>query len=98
MGGVAYTTGASIDPAHIKEIHFSTDYISGIPEERVASEILGVMRHEMVHVWQYDAQGTTPGGLIEGIADWVRLRHDLAPPHWTRGGTNWDDGCVHYHA
>ena len=38
-------------------------------------------------------KGTAPGGLIEGIADYVRLRAGLAPPHWKRGrGSRWDEG------
>lgn len=91
MDGVAYTTGSDLDPDH-KEIHFSLDYIAGIPSERVASEILGVIRHEMVHCWQYNGHNTCPGGLIEGIADWVRLKDGFCPPHWHRGGSRWDDG------
>lgn len=42
------------------------------------------MVHEMVHCWQRNAHGTAPGGLIEGIADWVRLKAGLVPPHWKR--------------
>jgi hypothetical protein len=45
-------------------------------------EIEGVIVHEMVHAMQYTGNETCPGGLIEGIADWVRLQADLAPPHW----------------
>jgi hypothetical protein len=29
---------------------------------------MGVLVHEIVHCYQYDAKGTCPGGLIEGIA------------------------------
>ena len=37
-----------------------------------------------------------PGGLIEGIADWVRLNSDLSPPHWKKeAGDNWDAGYQH---
>jgi Peptidase of plants and bacteria len=37
--------------------------------------------------------GTAPSGLIEGIADFVRLRAGLAPPHWDRrSGKRWDEG------
>jgi len=37
--------------------------------------------------------GTAPGGLIEGIADFVRLQAGFAPPHWKSGrGTRWDEG------
>ena len=47
-----------------------------------------------MHCWQYNGLGTCPGGLIEGIADYIRLKDGLAPPHWTRGGKHWDDGYV----
>ncbi|KAI5300161.1 hypothetical protein KEM56_002679 [Ascosphaera pollenicola] len=39
-----------------------------------------------------------PGGLIEGIADFVRLKASLAPAHWHRptraseAGEKWDAG------
>ncbi|KAK3688547.1 peptidase of plants and bacteria-domain-containing protein [Podospora appendiculata] len=87
MGGVAYTTGTDLDDDH-KEIHFSLGYINGInPPARLAAEITGVLTHELVHCYQWNALGTCPGGLIEGIADWVRLSCDLSPPHWKRETT-----------
>ena len=42
-----------------------------------------------------------PGGLIEGVADFVRLKADLNPPHWKppiSGGdrpAKWDQGYQH---
>jgi hypothetical protein len=95
MGGVAYTTGSDLDSDH-KEIHFSLDYINGISPSRKADEILGVLTHEMVHCYQYDSFGTCPGGLVEGIADWVRLNANLSPPHWKKEASgNWDAGYQH---
>jgi hypothetical protein len=95
MEGVAYTTGSDIDDDH-KEIHLSLKYIDSISKARQADEILGVLTHEMVHCYQYNGNNTCPGGLIEGIADWVRLRANLAPPHWSRSGSgNWDAGYDH---
>ncbi|KIW08971.1 uncharacterized protein PV09_00880 [Verruconis gallopava] len=95
MPGVAYTTGMDIDNDH-KEIHFSTDYVASIPMERRKQEMLGVITHEMVHCWQWAANGTCPGGLIEGIADFVRLRADFVPPHWKQeAGGDWDAGYQH---
>ena len=95
MGGVAYTRGSSLDDDH-KQIHVSLDYIAGIACARQEDEIRGVLVHEMVHCWQWNAHGTCPGGLIEGIADFVRLKAGLAPPHWTRGeGGDWDAGYQH---
>ncbi|KAL6716249.1 hypothetical protein ACLMJK_005815 [Lecanora helva] len=91
--GVAYTAGKDIDFEH-KEIHFSTTYIASLAPERVRDEIAGVLVHEMVHVWQWNGQHQCNGGLIEGIADWVRLQAGLAPPHWRRRceECEWDDG------
>ncbi|KAK3379986.1 peptidase of plants and bacteria-domain-containing protein [Lasiosphaeria ovina] len=96
MDGVAYTTGSSLDSDH-KEIHFSLSYIDSIkPAERLTDEITGVVVHELVHCYQWDAKGTCPGGLIEGIADWVRLNCDLSPPHWKRETSgDWDGGYQH---
>ncbi|KAI9763136.1 MAG: hypothetical protein M1840_000901 [Geoglossum simile] len=92
MEGVAYTRGKDLDSDH-KEIHFSADYISNIPAERKKNEILGVVCHEMVHCFQFDACESAPSGLIEGIADWVRLCSGLRPPHWKkRADGEWDAG------
>ncbi len=95
MPGVAYTTGSSLDDDH-KEIHLSLDYINGISSTRQRDEINGVLVHEMVHCWQWDALGTAPAGLIEGIADFVRLKAGLSPPHWKRTcDGDWDAGYQH---
>ncbi|KAL2754492.1 hypothetical protein ACRALDRAFT_2043463 [Sodiomyces alcalophilus JCM 7366] len=95
MGGVAYTTASDLDNDH-KEIHFSLDYINNIPEARRADEISGVLTHEMVHCYQWNGRGAAPSGLIEGVADWVRLRAGLVPPHWRRETSGpWDRGYQH---
>lgn len=92
MDGVAYTTGIDLDDDH-KEIHISTKYIEHVSESRQKEEIVGVITHEMVHCWQHSALGTAPSGLIEGIADWVRLKAGYAPPHWARHtDCDWDAG------
>ncbi|KAL4615325.1 hypothetical protein ACB092_07G115500 [Castanea dentata] len=38
--------------------------------------------------------GVVPGGLIEGIADYVRLKAGFAPSHWMKPGQGdrWDHG------
>ncbi|KAM7183781.1 Peptidase of plants and bacteria domain containing protein [Rhypophila sp. PSN 637] len=96
MDGVAFTTGKELDDDH-KEIHLSLRYIHSVsPHSRLSDEITGVLTHELVHCYQWNARGTCPSGLIEGIADWVRLRCGLSPPHWKRetDGT-WDKGYEH---
>lgn len=116
MGGVAYTTGSRLDNDH-KEIHVSLEYIAGLhytvngetsEKGMIATEIKGVLQHELVHCFQCDGDGTCPGGLIEGIAgihillfrnlthllfvDWIRLKSGLSAPHWKRGTPKHEDG------
>jgi len=100
MDGVAYTTGLELDDDH-KEIHLSLSYISHVSRSSkgdkvaVRKELLGVICHELVHCFQWNGQGRAPGGLIEGVADWVRLRGDFVPPHWKREAgedVKWDAG------
>ncbi|KAF2747816.1 BSP-domain-containing protein [Sporormia fimetaria CBS 119925] len=92
LDGVAYTTSLDLDADH-KEIHLNTSYIASIPSLSVKNEIQGVVTHEVVHCFQYNGHGTAPGGLIEGIADYVRLKAGLAPAHWKRTAEGtWDQG------
>ncbi|KAJ0801075.1 hypothetical protein HanPI659440_Chr03g0112621 [Helianthus annuus] len=85
MDGVAYASN--------NEIHVSAKYIQGYSGD-VKTEITGVLYHEMTHIWQWDGKGQAPGGLIEGIADYVRLKAGYAPSHWVRPGQGdrWDQG------
>ncbi|KAJ5752903.1 hypothetical protein N7520_009820 [Penicillium odoratum] len=112
FGGVAYTTGTELDDDH-KEIHFSLQYIQQCTSGPSAKadplhELLGVLTHELVHCYQHTAPPKSvsggreiprpPGGLIEGIADFVRLKAGLEPPHWKKPKSaaerakNWDAG------
>ncbi|KNG90027.1 PBSP domain protein [Aspergillus nomiae NRRL 13137] len=108
IGGVAYTTGMELDDDH-KEIHVSLQYIltaMKLPDPR--AEIVGVLTHELVHCYQHTAPRQDnvsvprpPGGLIEGIADFVRLKAGFVPPHWKRPTSaqeradKWDQGYQH---
>ncbi|KAI4375558.1 hypothetical protein MLD38_013413 [Melastoma candidum] len=82
---LAYTSG--------DEIHFNAGYF-GKYEGNVTGEFAGVLYHEMTHVWQWDGNGATPTGLIEGIADYVRLKAGYVPSHWVKAGAGdrWDQG------
>nr|XP_043631018.1 uncharacterized protein LOC122602392 [Erigeron canadensis] len=85
MDGVAYASS--------NEIHVSARYIQGY-SRNVKTEITGVLYHEMAHIWQWNGNGEAPGGLIEGIADYVRLKAGYAPSHWVQpgAGDRWDQG------
>ncbi|XP_075095309.1 uncharacterized protein LOC142173587 [Nicotiana tabacum] len=85
MGGVAYASN--------NEIHISARYIQSY-SGNVKREITGVLYHESTHIWQWNGNGRAPGGLIEGIADYVRLKAGFAPSHWVKPGQGdrWDQG------
>ncbi|RCV42345.1 hypothetical protein SEVIR_9G207800v4 [Setaria viridis] len=74
-------------------ISLNAQYVAGFQGD-VKTEVTGVLYHETTHVWQWDGQGQANGGLIEGIADFVRLRAGLAPDHWRKAGQGdkWDQG------
>ncbi|KAG6406618.1 hypothetical protein SASPL_134224 [Salvia splendens] len=85
MDGVAYASN--------NEIHVSARYINDVSGD-VKREITGVLYHEMAHVWQWNGNGqSVPDGLIQGIADFVRLKANYAPAHWVGkgGGDRWDE-------
>ncbi|XP_057502003.1 uncharacterized protein LOC130785819 [Actinidia eriantha] len=85
FNGVAHATN--------NEIHVSASYIQDY-SGNVKTEITGVLYHEMTHIWQWNGNGRAPGGLIEGIADFVRLKAGYAPSHWVAPGqgNRWDQG------
>lgn len=91
--GLAATSGSRIDDAH-KTIEFDAIYPQAVSDSpRLHDELMGVLVHEMVHCWQHNGHGAGPGGLIEGVADFVRLRAGYAPPHWKkRRSSRWDAG------
>ncbi|PAN46714.1 hypothetical protein GQ55_9G200900 [Panicum hallii var. hallii] len=74
-------------------ITLSAPYVGNYSGD-VKTEVTGVLYHEMAHVWQWDGQGQANGGLIEGIADFVRLKAGYAPGHWVKPGQGdrWDQG------
>ncbi|KAI9374950.1 hypothetical protein BJX61DRAFT_531929 [Aspergillus egyptiacus] len=113
IGGVAYTTGKELDNDH-KEIHVSLPYVQHCRSKSdPLAELVGVITHELVHCYQYAAPRASldgkpdgslpvaPGGLIEGVADFVRLKAGLDPPHWNRPSSakerpeKWDTGYQH---
>ncbi|KAJ7946114.1 Basic secretory protein [Quillaja saponaria] len=86
MDGIAYAIN--------NEIHVGANYIEKISID-IKTDFNGVLYHEMTHIWQWNGNGQQGiGGLIEGIADFVRLKAGYAPSHWVQpgGGDKWDQG------
>ncbi|TYG36245.1 hypothetical protein ES288_D13G049200v1 [Gossypium darwinii] len=75
------------------EIHVNANYLGNYTGD-LRKEFNGVLYHEMTHIWQWNGNGRTPGGLIEGIADFVRLKANYVPSHWVKPGQGdrWDQG------
>jgi hypothetical protein len=92
---IAYQCENDLDDSH-REIHIYSKWLEGLDEDSYATELLGVLRHEMVHCFQPVPHESTPHGLIEGIADWVRLRSQLGPKHWKASSRGlWSQGYDH---
>ncbi|GFP84618.1 basic secretory protease [Phtheirospermum japonicum] len=54
-----------------------------------------LLYHEMTHIFQWSGQGTAPGGLTEGIADYVMVKSNYYDPNdYTKPGegNSWDEG------
>ncbi|RDX93275.1 hypothetical protein CR513_24477, partial [Mucuna pruriens] len=85
IDGIAYCSG--------DEIHLSSSYIEQFSGD-IKKEITGILYHEMTHLWQWDGNGQAPSGLIEGIADYVRLKAGYAADYWglPGHGDNWNQG------
>ncbi|KAK7308194.1 hypothetical protein VNO77_41794 [Canavalia gladiata] len=85
IDGVAYCSQ--------NKIHVSASYIERYSGD-IKKEIVGVLYHEMAHMLQWDGNGMAPSGLIEGIADFVRLKAGYAGDHWVLPGQgdNWNQG------
>lgn len=101
MDGVAYTIRDST--GHRIETHLSSTYLSDLYHSKNGAELLkreipGIVHHEFGHAFQWDAHGSAPGALIEGIADFVRVKSGYAPLGWKvpepSPDTKWDEGSA----
>nr|XP_043626086.1 uncharacterized protein LOC122597574 [Erigeron canadensis] len=87
----------STDAAGIKwgqsKINVSSNYLD-IVQGDLKWDFTSVMYHEMTHVLQWDAEGKTPVNLVEGIADFTRIKANYMPPSFAKpgDGDKWDQG------
>ncbi|KAJ6905838.1 hypothetical protein NC652_023556 [Populus alba x Populus x berolinensis] len=85
------------DRKNIQTVNLFIDVMDGVAyavNDEIHVKITGVLYHEMAHIWQWNGNGQAPGGLIEGIADFARLKANYAPSHWVQPGQGdrWDQG------
>ncbi|KAK7269887.1 hypothetical protein RIF29_22676 [Crotalaria pallida] len=76
-------------------IHVSSGFIERYPQSQdIKREITGLLYHQMAHLLQWDGNGQAPSGLMEGIADYVRMKAGYAADHWNPPGVgnDWHQG------
>ncbi|XP_010918047.2 uncharacterized protein [Elaeis guineensis] len=74
-------------------IHYNAKFITGTGDD-LKRGFEGVLYHEMTHVWQWNGNNAAPTWVIEGIADFVRLKAGYVPSNWAKPGEgkNWEEG------
>ncbi|GAU15048.1 hypothetical protein TSUD_48440 [Trifolium subterraneum] len=74
-------------------IHISAAFIEKYRGD-IKKEIIGLIYHEMAHILLWNGNGTAPSGLIEGMADFVRMKAGYASDQWSPPGvgSQWDQG------
>lgn len=69
------------------EIPLSVDYIASYSSGDLRMEVLAcVLYHEVTNLWQWNRRGSANCGLIEGIANYVRLKAGYAEENWVEPG------------
>ncbi|KAI3448141.1 hypothetical protein Pfo_004806 [Paulownia fortunei] len=87
--GFAYTNGDNINisgPALDKYF---------FPRNKSMFYFSSLMYHEMTHIFQWSGNRTAPGGLTEGIADYVMVKSNIYNKEkYTKpgSGSRWDEG------
>ncbi|KAL6845703.1 hypothetical protein ACP4OV_024526 [Aristida adscensionis] len=73
-------------------VELSARYIASYAGD-IQDEVTGMLYRELARVWQWDGEGRANAGLVDGIADLVRLRSGHSPAGWAKPGegTRWDE-------
>jgi hypothetical protein len=88
--GIAFADDTNGDGVNDR-ISMSSRYIEGLPPSEVLAALRGVLSHEAAHIYQHGGGGV-PGGVIEGVADYVRYTAGYDSLSRRFPGGNWDDG------
>ncbi|XP_051133184.1 uncharacterized protein LOC127252866 [Andrographis paniculata] len=78
-------------------IYYNDIAIRDLPagQEQAKFFFKSVVYHEATHIYQFNGKGTAPGGLTEGIADYVMVKSKVYNPEgYTKPGegSKWDEG------
>lgn len=76
-------------------IYIASNGIQGAPPGRARFYFTKLMYHETTHIFQWSGKGTAPGGLTEGVADYVVMKSKYFEPQgYTKPGegSKWDQG------
>ncbi|KAG8368437.1 hypothetical protein BUALT_Bualt15G0045400 [Buddleja alternifolia] len=76
-------------------INISAQTIQSYPVGRANFEFTSLMYHEMTHIFQWSGNRSAPGGLTEGIADYVMVKSNFYVPNFyvkPGSGSRWDEG------
>lgn len=82
---ISYTSGTDIFIAANHIATFSGD---------LRNQVAGILYQQLAHVWQWTGNGSAPAGLIEGVAEFVRLKSGFVSREWAAAGDGdrWDEG------
>ncbi|KAI4371976.1 hypothetical protein MLD38_010264 [Melastoma candidum] len=74
-------------------IRLNSDYIQSFVGN-LKDDITGVLYHESTRVWQWTGDGRAPTGLVNRIADYVRLKAGWRSRTWPKRGSGqrWNEG------
>ncbi|KAL6525934.1 hypothetical protein OROHE_015458 [Orobanche hederae] len=76
-------------------IYISSTGIEYFPRGQAKYWFTSLMYHEMTHIFQWSGRGTAPGGLTEGVADYIMVKSNYYDPSsYTKPGegNTWDEG------
>ncbi|KAK1426330.1 hypothetical protein QVD17_15001 [Tagetes erecta] len=76
------------------KINFSSVFISEYTGDDLKYIYTGILYHEMTHAFQWDGEGRAPIGLLEGVAEYTKLKANYPQPGFAKPGEGdrWDQG------
>ncbi|KAI3707985.1 hypothetical protein L2E82_36968 [Cichorium intybus] len=74
-------------------INISSSFLQGYQGD-LKFAYTALLYHEMTHVFQWNGEGQTPAGLVEGVAEYTTLRANYISPAFAKpgDGSTWDQG------